>query len=251
MISFFRRIRRHLAAENKVAKYMRYAIGEIILVVIGILIAIQLNNLNIKYKERAGNQQLIHKFIEEIDANQNRISLLRNLNNGTKRTIEMCDSVLNYISSDLDSIIVKYIFTTDIYNWNLPSYQRSVFNEAINTGKLYSFENDTLVSMILELYRILEIEEDYIVKRINEFHELYYATNPGYWQYYESYFRLRKETDLQDWMFDPKSPQFLKFKDLLLGSYSMSLGHDQRYQNDSLKMVAAKSLLEKNYQRME
>jgi len=44
MIGFFRRIRKKLADENKPMKYMRYAIGEIVLVVIGILIALSINN---------------------------------------------------------------------------------------------------------------------------------------------------------------------------------------------------------------
>ena len=46
MIPFFRRIRKKMSDDNKPIKYMRYAIGEIILVVIGILIALQINNWN-------------------------------------------------------------------------------------------------------------------------------------------------------------------------------------------------------------
>ena len=46
MINFFRKIRKQLADDNKPLKYMRYAVGEIVLVVIGILIALQLNNWN-------------------------------------------------------------------------------------------------------------------------------------------------------------------------------------------------------------
>jgi hypothetical protein len=46
MIPFFRKIRKTLADDNKPIKYLRYAIGEIILVVIGILIALQINNWN-------------------------------------------------------------------------------------------------------------------------------------------------------------------------------------------------------------
>ena len=46
MIKFFRKIRQKLLTENKFSKYLLYAIGEIMLVVIGILIALQLNNLN-------------------------------------------------------------------------------------------------------------------------------------------------------------------------------------------------------------
>ena len=46
MIKFFRKIRQNLVAENKFSKYLLYAIGEIILVVIGILIALSINNWN-------------------------------------------------------------------------------------------------------------------------------------------------------------------------------------------------------------
>ena len=46
MIKFFRKIRQKLLAENKISKYLIYAFGEIILVVIGILIALQINNWN-------------------------------------------------------------------------------------------------------------------------------------------------------------------------------------------------------------
>ena len=53
MLRFFRNIRKELAAENKVMAYLRYAIGEIILVVIGILIALQTNNWNERRKKAA------------------------------------------------------------------------------------------------------------------------------------------------------------------------------------------------------
>jgi sensor domain CHASE-containing protein len=46
MIKFFRKIRQNMIKENKVSKYLLYAIGEIVLVVIGILIALQINNQN-------------------------------------------------------------------------------------------------------------------------------------------------------------------------------------------------------------
>lgn len=52
MIKFFRKIRQKLLSENKFSKYLIYAIGEIVLVVIGILIALQINNLNEAKKTR-------------------------------------------------------------------------------------------------------------------------------------------------------------------------------------------------------
>ncbi len=51
MIKFFRNIRQKSINENKTIKYLKYAIGEIILVVIGILIALQVNNWNEQRKE--------------------------------------------------------------------------------------------------------------------------------------------------------------------------------------------------------
>lgn len=52
MINFFRRIRHKLLGEGKLNKYILYGIGEILLVVIGILIALQINNLNEEKKEQ-------------------------------------------------------------------------------------------------------------------------------------------------------------------------------------------------------
>lgn len=46
MIKFFRHIRRNLMEQNKTGKYLKYAIGEIVLVMIGILFALQINNWN-------------------------------------------------------------------------------------------------------------------------------------------------------------------------------------------------------------
>ena len=62
MIKFFRKIRQNLLMENKTGKYFKYAIGEIILVVIGILIALQINTWN---KERI-EQRTEHTYLTNI-----------------------------------------------------------------------------------------------------------------------------------------------------------------------------------------
>jgi len=67
MIKFFRNIRQHLLSENKVSKYLLYAIGEIILVVIGILIALALNNWNEKRKERLTEIQLYKEIKDDLE----------------------------------------------------------------------------------------------------------------------------------------------------------------------------------------
>jgi hypothetical protein len=62
MIKFFRKIRQQLLTENKVGKYFLYAIGEIVLVVIGILIALQINNWN----EGGKSNELLWKYEKNI-----------------------------------------------------------------------------------------------------------------------------------------------------------------------------------------
>ena len=62
MIKFFRKIRQKLLSENKFSKYLIYAIGEIVLVVIGILIALQINNWN---NQQRDNQSEI-KYLNQI-----------------------------------------------------------------------------------------------------------------------------------------------------------------------------------------
>ena len=60
MIKFFRKIRQNLLSEGKTGKYLKYAIGEIFLVVIGILIALQINNWN-EHRKDLAQEQLILK----------------------------------------------------------------------------------------------------------------------------------------------------------------------------------------------
>jgi hypothetical protein len=66
MINFFRKIRKQLADDNKPLKYMRYAIGEIFLVVIGILIALSVNNWNEENKERLVEKQRYQNILNDL-----------------------------------------------------------------------------------------------------------------------------------------------------------------------------------------
>ncbi|MDT0557841.1 DUF6090 family protein [Ichthyenterobacterium sp. W332] len=71
MIKFFRRIRQNLIMENKTSKYFKYAIGEILLVVIGILIALQINNWNENRKLKLNEKYIIENLIEDLQSDYN------------------------------------------------------------------------------------------------------------------------------------------------------------------------------------
>ena len=66
MIKFFRKIRQNLITEGKTGKYLKYAIGEIALVVIGILIALQINNWNEGRKQDNKVKQNYHQILEDL-----------------------------------------------------------------------------------------------------------------------------------------------------------------------------------------
>ncbi len=87
MIKFFRKIRQNLLSEGKTGKYLKYAIGEIILVVLGILIALQLNNLNDERKTENLKQVYYEQLLKGFDKD--------------KKYIEES-------SNSLDSSLIKY-----------------------------------------------------------------------------------------------------------------------------------------------
>ncbi len=68
MFRFFRKIRQQLLSQNKISKYLLYAIGEIVLVVIGILIALQINNWNEKIKTQENVQAQLINVIDAIES---------------------------------------------------------------------------------------------------------------------------------------------------------------------------------------
>ena len=74
MIKFFRNIRKRLLSEGKTGKYFKYAIGEIVLVVIGILIALQVNNWNEKRIKLYNEKNLIASIVDEVKASKINLS---------------------------------------------------------------------------------------------------------------------------------------------------------------------------------
>lgn len=94
MIKFFRKIRQKLVSENKISKYLIYAIGEIILVVIGILIALQINNWNEYKKERAKERVVLEDIINNLNRNN---ELIRNSLVTIKKIDNSSDVIISVI----------------------------------------------------------------------------------------------------------------------------------------------------------
>ncbi len=105
MIKFFRHIRKSLLERNKMGKYFKYAIGEIVLVVVGILIALQINNWN----EQRKNQAFEKEILEQIRANLIKDKLtLTDIKSNFESALSSTDKILNASWNQNERDSVKY-----------------------------------------------------------------------------------------------------------------------------------------------
>ena len=148
MIKIFRNIRRKLAIENKFMAYSRYAIGEIVLVVIGILIALQVNNWNETRIEQKKIKQYSKALIEDLT---NDIDMMRESRSQAQKKYEYIDSLRIYMTQTLTvelSNTFLWLVAHDImykpYNWH-----RSTLNELKSSGGLSYITNDSLQKKIV------------------------------------------------------------------------------------------------------
>ena len=117
MIKFFRKIRYDLMEKNKTGKYLKYAVGEIVLVVVGILIALSINNWNEQRKNRVTEQKILIAMQDDLLVNINRLNrdiLLE------QRTINQATKIINHLDErkaynpSLDVIFAEAIYSPDI-----------------------------------------------------------------------------------------------------------------------------------------
>ena len=66
MLTFFRKIRKNLLGEGSTSKYLVYAVGEILLVMVGILLALQVNNWNEWRKDRIKEKEYLREILEDL-----------------------------------------------------------------------------------------------------------------------------------------------------------------------------------------
>jgi hypothetical protein len=148
MIKFFRKIRQNLLSEGKTGKYLKYAIGEIILVVIGILIALSINNWNENRKTSLKEASNLKSIKSELE------SSLQEIRTDYGRILKYKQSTLNiyrYIQEKPALVDSMYL---DFHN----SIQFSFFfpktstYETFKSGNLDLIKSDSLRMLIIDIY---------------------------------------------------------------------------------------------------
>ncbi len=155
MIKFFRHIRKRLLIENNTGKYLKYAIGEIVLVVIGILIALQINNWNEEKKNKNDVFLIKENIYEEFKQNKvvlkERIALLDSSIDHAKALMGfMGSSDKEIYAQNVDSIIVYTLFYG---NFN-PS--NSAIIELLQSGKLKLIKDKKIKNQLADWLQLLE-----------------------------------------------------------------------------------------------
>ena len=184
MIPFFRKIRRQILTQNKLSKYLIYAIGEIFLVVIGILIALWVNNLNIKNQQRVEEVNILKEIKKDFQAD------IRDFKIGMR--------LYNDISTSVDLILAN-LESTNGYNDSLDIYFAKTVAWPISV--IHKNSLDVLKSKGLGL-----ISNDSLRKEILYFHGTLYTSIKN-WENYlnrDMYFEemVKRFDKVEPWKFD-------------------------------------------------
>jgi hypothetical protein len=162
MLRFFRNIRQKLAAENNVAKYLRYAVGEILLVVIGILIALQVNNWNEQRKQRATELHYLSNLKNDLNLNIAEIEKYIAVRNSRTASANI---ILEYFEgkplTDFDEFNRNAV---NVYTWQKFFQIDNTFQELTNSGNLSIISNDSIKNNLFNLetlYKKLKYEEEH------------------------------------------------------------------------------------------
>ncbi|NJN49876.1 MAG: hypothetical protein HC798_00150 [Polaribacter sp.] len=152
MIKFFRKIRQKLLEQNRVSKYLLYAFGEIVLVVIGILIALQINDWNENRKERYEELKLLRQIKVDLIENQDEtLNLIKRIKVNSYAMDSVISSLKNQKYSNRIPVYMTLIHRKSFFNNSNSGYK------LIGSGMHKVISNDSLLKDILQLY-----EKDFV-----------------------------------------------------------------------------------------
>jgi hypothetical protein len=163
MIKFFRKIRQNMIKENKVSKYLLYAIGEILLVVIGILIALAINNNSeagkIKIKELnylKGIKSDLHLNLLELNA----YKLKR------ETSVKSAEIILDFFEEEITIDPNEFNFhNLNVQVWYPIKKNDNTFQELINSGNLAIISNSSIKNILLNMqlgYKQISFLEEHL-----------------------------------------------------------------------------------------
>ena len=194
MIKFFRKIRQKLLSKNKFGKYLTYAIGEIVLVVIGILIALSINNWNQNRVDKKSESRYLNDIKKEIQNNNSVLDFYTK--NRLPYKIEGLLSAKKYSEENIeikDTIaFLNTVTKGGMITSGLGILIRNAYNELVSTGNFQLISKDSIKIKVKQYYWRLDMDdsnvETYKSDIINYTSGLrpYNSSNPSYISNYDS-----------------------------------------------------------------
>ena len=163
MIKFFRHIRKSFLMENKTGKYFKYAIGEIVLVVIGILIALQINNWNENRKTNLKSQVYIEKIISDLVKDTININALIKNCNTDKTYIDNYFTFFNQGNIPIDQLIdSSRNISARFFRYIPVNHTFSDMQASGNSNLLKENQRDAIIQLEAEQEQLIIINEKII-----------------------------------------------------------------------------------------
>ena len=136
-----------ISPKRRVMKYLLYAIGEIILVVIGILIALQINNNNDLRKERVKELHYLENIKQDLIFNNQELDRYIAIRN---KCIEFATSLIEHFEGKpITDYNAFNAMGVEIYSWQKFHQNDNTFQELLNSGNLSLISNASFSSPIL------------------------------------------------------------------------------------------------------
>ena len=130
-------------------RYFKYAIGEIVLVVIGILIALQINNWNERQKVQLEEQKLISALVKEIESNIEKLEILINT---SQEIVKNSKSFLKKASSNFN-FDYKVSTIPSLFGYSSNKIEFSILNEILGTNSRALISNQKYIEQLRVLKR--------------------------------------------------------------------------------------------------
>ncbi|SDQ73852.1 hypothetical protein SAMN05216294_2412 [Flagellimonas zhangzhouensis] len=216
MIKFFRKIRQRLLMENRFTKYLLYALGEIILVVIGILIALQINNANERSKSNEMVELYKKNIVAELQADLEEINRLDSIIKVRKKSIQ--DYIDYYEQDNLDIEVLNQKIDSaqlSLSDFNTKTY---TVQDLFTTGNLKLF-SPTLKNAILE-YKNKQDQRIQTQLKINDFQITKFNELEKHIDaLYTNGFSTKEHAEVKGWANNLDSPQFRMQNNYVAGFY--------------------------------
>ena len=203
MIKFFRKIRQNLLSEGKTGRYLKYAIGEIVLVMIGILLALQVSNWNQDRKDRISERKLLDNIHRDFVHNKVGFDSLKAIH---YRALDGLEKLIALFPLGNDSLkyAAYYKYNIQIEGMTYDPYSSSI-ESVVNSNALQLIQDENLQKYLVswkDVFRDYKEDENTYYNYLNDF----------LWPYYRDVF----DFTLKDTEMNLAARNSIKFQNMII-----------------------------------